>query len=370
MARLVNAGTLKVPFVLVCLIVAAAFPLVVTNPVYTQIALFTLGFAVAGTAWNMFSGYTGYIALGHAAFYGLGAYTIAKLCQWFHTPGGWQPFMWVPVAGIVAAAFAVPLGAIALRTRRHTFVVITIAIFFVFQSLAQNLRGLTAGNTGIELPLPPQGWDGVVNGLPLLPDWSGFVYNLPFYYVTLLLLVLATAVSWWVRGSKFGLELLAIRDDEDRARGLGVRTGPTKLAAYVVSAFFVGSVGAVIAYFIGSVSPSQPPGFDALFDVTIALMAFLGGLGTLTGPIVGALVILPAQQYFQIQTGANNLSLILTGAFFLAVLLLLPQGVVPSLTSLARRLLRARNSPPVAQNPTEPAAGQSVVAVEHQREGA
>jgi branched-chain amino acid transport system permease protein len=351
---------LKPVFVLACLVAAAAFPLVVTNPAYTQIAVYTLAFAAAGTAWNIFSGYTGYIALGHATFFGLGAYTIAKLCEWLHTPGGWRPFLWVPVAGLVAAAFAIPLGLIALRTRRHTFVVITIAIFFIFQTLALNLRSLTAGTTGIELPIPIT-WFGYRYGLPLLPFYSGYVANLPFYYVTLLLLVLATAVSWWVRGSKFGLELLAIRDDEDRARGLGVRTGPTKLAAFVLSAFFVGMMGAVMAYLLHFVQPTSDAGFNALYDVTIALMAFLGGLGTLAGPILGALLIVPAQQEFVQLGGASSTSLILTGALFLGVLLLLPEGIVPTLGKLWRRVRRSSQATPVAPGPATPVAAESAV---------
>src|SRR5947199_8549262 len=112
------------------------------------------------------------------------------------------------------------------------------------------------------------------------------------------------ATSCWVRHSKFGLGLLAIRDDEVRAMGLGVRTGPSKLAAFVISALFVGMIGAIWAYFVESIYPATT--FDPNFDVAIALMGFLGGLGTLAGPILGALILEPAQQYFIIQYGQNG----------------------------------------------------------------
>ncbi|HLY32373.1 MAG TPA: branched-chain amino acid ABC transporter permease [Ktedonobacterales bacterium] len=294
--------------------VFAAFPLVFSNGAVTTIAVFTLIYAAAATAWNIFSGYTGYIALGHAAFFGLGCYTIAILSQDWHIQAGWGPFWLVPLAGIVAAVFAVPLGAIALRTRKHTFVVMTIAMFFIFQLLAFNLHGLTNGAQGLSLPIPL---------------WDANFYNLPFYYVSLAILVVAFATSWWVRNSKFGLGLLAIRDDEDRARGLGVKTGWMKLAAFVLSAFFVGMTGAVWAYFLESIYPQFA--FDPLFDLTIALAAFMGGLGTLSGPIIGALIVIPAQQYFTLYYGENGYYLIIFGALFLAVMLLLPQGIVPSL---------------------------------------
>ncbi len=301
---------------LALLAIAIAFPLVFSNPAITTIAVFTLMFAAATTGWNIFSGYTGYIALGHAAYFGLGAYALAIMCQDWNIPGGYIPFLLVPMAGVVAAVFAIPLGWIALRVRRHTFVVITIAMFFILQLLAYNLTRLTNGSIGLSLPIPT--------------DWSGDFFNTPFYYVTLAVLLFAIAISWWVRHSKYGLGLLAIRDDEDRALGLGVKTGSSKLAAFVISALIVGMVGAIWAYFVESIYP--PSAFDATFDVAIALMAFLGGLGTIAGPILGALILEPAQQYFTFQFGQSGYYLVIYGALFLVIILLMPRGVIPTLS--------------------------------------
>ena len=121
--------TVRTTGLLVLLAIVIAFPLFFSNPAVTAIAVFTLLFAAATTGWNIFSGYTGYIALGHAAYFGVGAYALAIMCQDWHIPGGYIPFLLVPLAGLVAMLFSVPLGWIALRVRRHTFVVITIAIF-------------------------------------------------------------------------------------------------------------------------------------------------------------------------------------------------------------------------------------------------
>ena len=196
------------------LAVLIAFPQVFPNPAITTIACLTVFYATATTGWNIFSGYTGYIALGHAAYFGIGSYAMALLCQYWRVPAGYLPFLLLPLVGLIAAGFAVPLGWISLRTRKHTFVVITIAIFFVMQPMAFNLRSITHGSTGLSLPIP---------------SWNGQAYNAPFYYVSLALLLLALGVSWWIRNSKYGLGLLAIRDDEDRALGLGVKTGPSKM---------------------------------------------------------------------------------------------------------------------------------------------
>jgi branched-chain amino acid transport system permease protein len=313
---------------LVALLAAAiVFPQVFSNPAVTTIAVFTLMYAAATVAWNIFSGFTGYIALGHAAFFGLGSYAIAIMCQDWHVPGGFVPFLLVPVAGLIAAAFSVPLGWISLRTRKHTFVVITIAIFFIMQPMAFNLRSITQGSTGLSLPIA---------------HWDSTTFHALFYYAALGLLVVAQAVAWWIRNSKYGLGLLAIRDDEDRALGLGVKTGPAKLVAFIISAFFVGMVGALHAYFQGSIYPAFA--FDPLFDIAIALMGFLGGLGTLSGPILGALILEPTQRFFTIQFSANGYYLIIYGALFLGIILLLPEGIVPTLNKYWLKWKTARDT--------------------------
>ncbi len=305
----------KIIGLLVLLVAALVFPQIFPNPAVTTIAIFTLIFALAATGWNIFSGYTGYIALGHAAYFGLGAYVLALICHYGNVPGGYLPLLLVPVAGLIVGVCALPLGWIALRVRRHTFVVITIAMFFILQLLAFNLTAFTKGSTGLSLPIPT--------------DWGGDFFNTPFYYATLAALLIAIAVSWWIRNSKYGLGLLAIRDDEDRALGLGVNTGPTKLTAFIISAVFVGMAGAIWAYFVESVYPATA--LDPLFDIAIALMVFIGGLGTIAGPILGALLLEPTQQYFTLQFSENGYYLILYGSLFLIVILLLPRGIIPPL---------------------------------------
>jgi branched-chain amino acid transport system permease protein len=289
---------------------------VITDATATSIAVFTLIFMVATTAWNIFSGYSGYLALGHAVFFGSGGYAVALAARDWHVAGGWTVFALLPFAGLVAAGIAIPFGLIALRTRRHTFVVVTIAIFFIFQLAAFNLR-FTGGTSGIQLPFAP---------------FSAANYNQPFYYVALAILVLTVLLSWAVRRSRFGLQLLAVRDDEDRARGLGVKTSRIKLGAFVLSAFPVGMVGGLYFYFVGQIFPQFA--YDPLFDVSLALMAFLGGIGTLLGPLLGSLVLEALQQYFTQSISGSGTYLIAYGILFLVVILLLPRGVIPTLSEL------------------------------------
>jgi branched-chain amino acid transport system permease protein len=314
----------------VCLALLLVFPALFSNPAITTIAVFTLIFAGAATSWNIFSGYTGYISLGHASFYGVGAYVITLLCKAWHVPGDYIPFLLIPLAGLLAGLCAVPLGWIALRTRQYSFVIMTIAFLFIMQLLAYNIPGVTGGSNGIFLPSP---------------SWSGDFFNIPFYYVALAIFLLALGVSWWIRHSKYGLSLLAIRDDEDRAQSLGVNTRRYKLTAFVISAIFTGMAGALITYFIGLVSP--PFAFDPSFDVTVALMTFMGGSGILLGPVIGAFLLVPLQQYLTLQFGATGigLDLVLYGGLLLLVILLLPEGIIPTL----RRRWSARRASHLAE---------------------
>lgn len=332
MKRSLNPRLIKIAWPLFALVLAVVFPLIFADLALLTVAVFTLIFAGLAVAWNIFSGYTGYNALGHTAFFGFGAYTIALISINQHLPGGFGLFLLVPVAGVVAAIFAIPIGWISLRTRGHAFVVITLIMVFIFQLLAYNLRGITLGSAGLFLPAP---------GFEI--DW----YLLPYYYIQLAILAITVLVSWYIRSSRYGLWLLAIRDDEDRAEGLGVRTGASKLVAFVISAFFVGMTGAMYAYFIGTVYP--PYVFNPALSITIVLMAFLGGVGTLSGPIIGAIILEVAQQYFNIYAPTGYYQIFL-GALFLIVMLLLPQGIVRSLARLwkAWRIRHGAGDTPVA----------------------
>ncbi len=317
-----------------------AFPLVFTNAAITTYAIYTLVFLVAASAWNIFSGYTGYISLGHAVFFGTGAYFTGVATNDWHLPGS-DVFALLPLTGVVGAIVAIPFGLIALRVRRHTFVVITIAVFFIFQLMAYNLPSLTGGTSGLLAPTL---------------NFASATYNNPFYYTALMIAIGTVAVSWLIRRSRFGLQLRAIRDDEDRAAGLGVRTMQVKLSAFVISAVPIAMVGGVWWYFTTLVDPSSA--FDPLFDVAVALMAFLGGLGTVAGPVLGALLIEPTEQYFQQQVSGGYIFLMAYGALFLVVILALPRGVIPTAAELldkwrARRKDRvgSAGASPVPANP-------------------
>jgi branched-chain amino acid transport system permease protein len=286
-----------------------------------NLCFFTLMYAVCASAWNILGGYSGYISLGHAAFFGIGAYAIAITFTRTGIGGGYRPFYVLPLVGFAGALISLPVGWIAFRTRAATFAIVTISFLFVVQLLAFNLHSVTSGAQGLAIPTP---------------NFSVSSYEHPFYYAMLGLLAISVFTSWYVRGSKFGLALLSIRDDEDRARGLGVQTELAKLAAFSVSAGLIAMAGGLWAYYISFVYPQFA--VDPLVTIGMVLMVYLGGRGTIWGPVLGAFILIPAQQELNDRLGASSLYLVGYSAVFLVVMLVLPRGILPSLADQIRRL--------------------------------
>jgi branched-chain amino acid transport system permease protein len=309
---------------------AIAFPFVVHAAWIVNIGVLTLMYAALATAWNLFSGYTGYISLGQAAFFGLGAYTLAILFEHIGIGSGYNPFYALPLVGAGVAFASLPIAWIALRTRHMTFAIVTLTLLFVVQQLAFNLHSITQGSSGLMLPSPTFGVD---------------VYDRPFYLAMLAVLLLGLAACWLVLRSKLGLMLLAIREDEEKARGLGIRVTTAKLIAWWMSIALTAMVGAVWAYYLTFIYPESA--VDPLVMIGAVLMTFLGGRGTLWGPVIGAFVLVPAQQYTLLKLGASQLYLVGYACVFMVVLLLLPRGILPSLRdALSRMRERQRTKRP------------------------
>jgi len=310
-----------------------AFPFVVHAAWIVNIGVLTLMYATLATAWNLFSGYTGYISLGQVAFFGLGAYTLGISFEHFGIGSGYNPLFALPLVGAGVALASLPVAWIALRTRHMTFAIVTLTLLFVVQQLAFNLHHITHGSQGLALPPPP---------------FNVSTFEQPFYFAMLAVFALALFTCWWVRGSKLGLMLLSIRDDEDRSRGVGVRVTGAKLIAFAVSVGFTGMIGGVWAYYIQFIYPQFA--IDPLITIGAVLMAFLGGKGTVWGPTVGAFILVPVQQYMAYKLGASELYLIGYASVFLLIMLFLPRGIIPSISDrlAARRGGRTAGPPGTA----------------------
>jgi branched-chain amino acid transport system permease protein len=315
------------------LLVLLAFPLVARDDLYRQTVLFqTFLLAVGAVSWNIISGFTGYISLGQSAFLGLGAYTTALLSLHLEI----SPFIVAPVGGLVAAAFAALVGAVVLRARGHSFVIITIALVLLLQIVALNTGSLTGGSNGLTLPLP---------------RWSADYQYFPFYYAMLGLMIITFAFASWIRRSKFGTGLLAIREDEDKAATIGINTTRYKILSFTSSAVFVGMAGGIYAYFLTFIDPRGM--FDILTSVTIVLAALVGGRGTVWGPLLGAFIIQPLNDLTNVYAEGSQSRLVLFGGLLVAIVLFLPEGIVPGVSKwLTRRRTKSRAVEAIEQRPT------------------
>jgi branched-chain amino acid transport system permease protein len=295
-------------------------PLYSHNIYWQGVLFFSFMLALMASGWNIISGWAGYISLGQSAFLGLGAYTTALLTLHLHR----TPWLFMPVAGVVAAAVAALLGVVIMRTRGHAFVIITIAFLFILQLLALNLRGFTGGSNGLTMPLTtyPRDWQYA-----------------PFYYAMLGLLLLSVLMSWAIRRTKFGTGLIAIREDEDKAAGVGINTPVYKVLAFAASAVLIGVGGGVYAYFITFVDYRGM--FSIQNAVLIVLAALLGGRGTILGPVLGGFAVWILQDQANQHT-SSQANIVIYGGVMAAVVLFLPRGVVPSVALLVKRQLARR----------------------------
>jgi branched-chain amino acid transport system permease protein len=287
-----------------------AYPLVRLDDAYGQsVLIFAFLLALMASGWNVMAGFTGYVSIGQSAFLGIGAYTVALLAL----RTGVSPLLLAPLGGVAAALVAAVLGATVMRTREHAFVIITIALLFLFQALALNLEGLTGGSNGLTLPLP---------------TWDRDIQNLPFYYLMLGLAALSVLLSWWIRRTKFGMGLIAIREDEDKAAAIGVRTSAYKVLSFVASAVLIGVAGGVDAYFLTFIDPRGM--FDILVSVQLVLAALVGGRGTIWGPVLGAFLVVPLNEASNNLAAAEGLHLLAFGLALGAVVMFLPHGLIPT----------------------------------------
>ncbi|TMQ24216.1 MAG: branched-chain amino acid ABC transporter permease [Deltaproteobacteria bacterium] len=282
-----------------CLLV----PLVVEQDYQLKILFRVFTFAALGLAWNLVGGYAGQLSLGHAAYFGIGAYSLALFPEKLGAP--------IPVAivlGVVAAmAAAFVIGRVSFRLRGPYFALATIAFGEILRHATKNLHSVTGGDIGVQPPAlfarDPSRW---------------------FYVSAVVLTALALAVTVAIVRSRFGYQLQAIREDEDTAMACGIDAARTKLVALVISAALTAVAGALWASQFLFIDPDSV--LATRLSEQIAIVAMLGGAGTLTGPIVGAIVLVPAEELFK--NVFEEAHLLIYGVLIVVVVLFLPEGIV------------------------------------------
>jgi branched-chain amino acid transport system permease protein len=297
----------------------AMLPLVVTDVYSQNILVLTLMFAALSQSWNLLGGYCGQISLGHALYFGIGAYASTILLTKF----GVVPWIGMAVGGVLAAIVALVLGYPCFRLRGHYYTIATIVIAETGHLLFLNWEWVGAA-LGIQIPVQATGW------LPFQFPRD----KVPYLYFALALACLTWLITWIVEDSKWGYWWRAVRDEPSAAESLGVVVFHSKMAAAALSAFLTAVGGSFYAQFVGYIDPESVMNFQ--LSLMMALPAVLGGIGTLWGPALGAVILVPLNEVVRSYLGGSGrgIDLIIYGVLIVAISLARPQGLV---SLLARR---------------------------------
>src|SRR2546430_6177313 len=304
--------------------IAALGPVVVSDPFLLDGLILILLWGATAAAWNVAGGYAGQVSLGHAAFFGLGAYSAALL----GTRWGLSPWIGLLVGAALATAFGILIGFLSNRLRGPYFVLATIAFSQVLLIVASRWRGFTAGSEGIPVPFRPGFWTLGITDKRL---WVAIV---------LALAICVYLLELYLERSRRGYQLAAVREDEDAALSLGVPALGLKVAAIAASAALTAVCGALWAQYVGFVDPFYV--FSVDLSVRFALAAILGGIGTALGPFIGAALILTLETYLRARFGGIGASLveiylIIYGTALVVMMRFAPQGLVPWIGERLRR---------------------------------
>ncbi len=297
------------------ILVALGLPWLVSGEGYSiRVLTLLMLFAAMAQAWNIVGGLANQISLGHAAFFGLGAYTSTILLIRF----GLSPWLGIFAGMAVAACAGALLSLPTMRLKGHYFALATLAFGEVLRAIANTWSSLTGGPVGISIPFVPNA------GLGLMQFNSGR----PSYYIMLCAVLLITWVYWRISTSKLGYELRAVKANVDSAEVIGINTARTKMLAATISAGLMGACGVLYAQFNFFFDP------DSIFSlvgvsVRVALICIIGGIGTVAGPIIGACFLLPLEEIFNatLSNKGAGVSQLAYGLILMAIILIEPRGL-------------------------------------------
>jgi branched-chain amino acid transport system permease protein len=302
---------LHLPTVVVGLLLVALWPVLVHDVFLQRVGALVLLAAISASAWNLVGGYAGQVSVGHVAYFGVGAY--ASLVVYTHL--GWPPLAGAPVGVAVSLALAALIGTPTFRLRGHYFSMATIAAAELIRILCSNwdLVGAAVGLMGP--PVPRTMWD------------FSFISPVPYHYLFLAVLAVLLGVTWQMQRSRMGFYLAAIRGGDRAARSLGVPVLRYKLYALLLSAGFTSLAGTLYATMVGFIDPDS--GLGILLSVKMVIVAALGGAGTLFGPLVGAVILVPLEEATNavFGGGGTGITFIIYGAIIMLIARFRPGGV-------------------------------------------
>ena len=329
-------------------VLLAIFPQFVKKPYVLHMGVVLFLAIIQGQAWNVIGGYTGQYSVGHAAYFGVGAYTTVMLLVGFGIPPWWG----VGLAMINAILISLVIGSITFRLRGPYFVLASISVAEIIRLATLHFREYTRGAEGYLIDSIPT--------LHLFGNDIEFFTKRPFYYIGLGLAVVTVAVNWGVQHSKLGYYFQAIREDQDAAHSLGINLTVYKNVALAISAAFTAMAGGFYAMFVKFIDPNTAFGLD--ISVQIVLICIIGGIGTIIGPVIGAMVLVPLSEILRnpkglvqigilppdsavvtfIEAHFSNAHLLVYGILVVVVILFAPDGVLGVIRNLFQKAQRKR----------------------------
>lgn len=313
-------------------ILLLAAPLVIQGPFYQRMAVLVILSAISASAWNLVGGYALQISVGHAVFFGVGSYSALFVYHQWELP----PLVGVPLGVAISLAIAVVVGTPTFRLKGHYFAMATIAVAELVRILMNNW-GFVGAAVGMMGPATPRTiWDFT------------FRSSVPYYYLFLAVLAALLVATHQISRSRMGYYLRAIGADERAARSLGVPVTRYKLYAFMLSAAFTSLAGSLYALMVGFIDPSS--GFGILISVEMVITAALGGAGTLLGPLLGAVILVPLQQMTNslFGGGGTGLTYIIYGGIILLLARFEPGGLLKLWARLTARRARLEEAPHAA----------------------
>jgi len=305
-----------------CLVIAAAamLPLMLDPRGYwIRVLTIALLFAAMAQAWNIVGGLANQISLGHAAFFGIGAYTSTVLLLKF----GISPWLGMLAGGALGGLAAFVIAIPTMRLQGHYFALATLAFGEVMRVIANVWTSLTGGPGGLSVPFAP-------------PSFAAYSFKLlrPHAYIALVALIVVTAIFKAIRRGAMGYRLCAIKQNADAAEVIGIDTTRVKLEAAVISGALMAMLGTLYAQVAVFIDPDTVFGIASI-SIRVALIAIIGGAGTAAGPVVGAFFIIPLEEIMNnlLSSRAAGLSQLVFGIVLIAVILWQPRGFVNLLTS-------------------------------------
>jgi branched-chain amino acid transport system permease protein len=285
------------------------------NEFLIHLMVLILLYAFLGMSWNILGGYAGQFSFGHAAFFGIGAYTSTLLFYHYQI----SPWIGMLVGALFAASFGLFIGVLCFRYKIKGiyFLFVTFAFAEILGLIVQNYReGFLRGSIGILIPLKGNS-----------PLYFQFISKIPFYYIALCFLAVLFIINYEIDKRKMGFYLKAIKEDEIAAQVLGVNSFQWKLVAIVISSFFTAIGGTFYAQYISFIDP--PLAFGWSLSLEIILRPILGGAGTILGPLIGSLVLTPLSEIAKtLFTGHSEIYLIFYGGILICCMIFFPKGII------------------------------------------